>query len=162
MTCGILAMVFVLFSSLSPSEEAKTEWTLEINLQNFELGEINRIDWLVPVVVYRPSIENMEELESLNSEVWSPDINKTDRPIAYVYVPNSTFQGCGLISISREFQLEYGWPRGWIDPCHIGGWDLAGRSFKSVNGYEKKKLDNLENVPFKMLKNGNIELRYPK
>jgi len=119
---GILVVATFFIKSLSPTVATDIKRSMEINLQNVALGEIKRIDWLVPVVVYRPSPEDMAELAGLNANVWGPKIKANDNPVVYVYVPNSTYLGCGLKLISRDQQIEYGWPRGWFDPCHIGGW----------------------------------------
>ena len=90
----------------------------------------------------------MTSLKGLNAKVWGPPIETLEPPNAIVYVALSTHSGCKLIPITAD--IDRTWPPGWMDPCTMGAWDLAGRAYKHLNVSENTRLQNLRALDFEM------------
>lgn len=86
-----------------------------------------------PVVIFRPGVETARALVAANDLTAGPQLAPGMLPPAFVYYRVSTYRGCELAQ-RRQGELGQGWPGGWIDPCHVGAWDYAGRRIKGVNG----------------------------
>lgn len=155
---GLLIFVMPFLQSMSPTSEAVNNATQNVSIEDIKAGTYKMVQWQGrPVVVYRPSKESISELEAMNTEVWGPDITEDNHETLYVYEPISTYLGCSLVDIANRSESEY-WPDGWLDPCHVGLWDYAGRTFRVHNATRGLKLENLKSVKYKYIKNDVIQL----
>lgn len=163
-TLGLLGVVLSaapLVQSMKPSLLAENAAIQNIDVFSIKPGSYKKITWQgKPVIVFRPSNESIRILESLNKEVWGPPITSENASFVYVYEAISTYKRCGVVDTKERSTIIEGWPSGWFDPCHMGLWDYAGRSFRTYNVPDGVKLENLKTVQYRTIAKDTIQL-YP-
>lgn len=65
----------------------------------------------------------------------------------YSYIGTSTYRGCALQFLPED-EERYGtkWNGGWVDPCHIGAWDVQGKFLVGANSGSDTILPNLTEI----------------
>jgi ubiquinol-cytochrome c reductase iron-sulfur subunit len=158
---GAVVAVIPLFQSMHPTETQRELFAKQIRLDEIKPGVFSIIKFADrPVIVVRPDQEMLRDLRGLNSHVWGPSISSTEAPHVFVYVGVSTFRGCGVWHRPKgHVDMGPEWKGGWIDPCHMGAWDYAGRTLRDVNVPAGRKLENLPKQDFRFLEEGIVELQ---
>jgi ubiquinol-cytochrome c reductase iron-sulfur subunit len=147
--------------SMMPSSQAESAAIRNIDVFNIRPGSYKHLFWQgKPVIVFRPNSESIKTLESLNAEVWGPPITSENASFVYVYQAISTYKGCGVVDTKKRSTIIDGLPSGWFDPCHMGLWDYAGRSFRTYYAPDGVKLANLKAVQYRVIAKDTIQL-YP-
>ena len=146
---GVGIFVVTLISSLEPVTSKIDDKQTSIKLSSIETGEITPLDIIMgPMVVFKPSEEQIDDLISANSLVVGPKYNSSSMPKIFIYRPLGSM-GCKLSKFDKGDErmsvLKIKWPGGWIDPCRPGAWDFAGRVLKNVNA-PPDYVDKLHNL----------------
>jgi ubiquinol-cytochrome c reductase iron-sulfur subunit len=138
-----LAATLLFGVSLTPSLE-KLPLHLEIRLDTIQPGSFKVVEWRDrQIVIYRPSAESLADLRALNATSAAPKVPDDENPVAFIYSQVSTNRGCVVVHrAKKDPSLAMDWRGGWVDPCHFGEWDYAGRFLRR---YENGPvLSNLE------------------
>jgi len=128
-----------------------------IDWSRIEPGSFIETTWLgKPVVVFRPNEDTWAGLRSVDLEVWGPQSSDIGKTPVFVYEALSTFRGCRLNHIPKGSTfLKSDWPGGWMDPCHMGVWDYAGRAYQA---FASERLANLVKPSYRLLPREQVEL----
>ena len=128
---GLVATPFV--SSMYPLA-AKKDQVTRISLikpGTFKVILLNN----KPVAIFHPTASNIKDLIDLTPRAF----NNTEvlrNPKVFIYYLESTYKGCGLthapINASPKAisPSNLKWPGGFMDMCHYGEWDYAGRAIE--------------------------------
>lgn len=147
---GLAAASFPFLGSMKPSEKAKNDDLVLIDLPKLHPGQL--LELTVEgrrLLVLRPNEEQRESIRILSDHVWDSDSYAYNAGIgAYVYWGESTRWGCPLDdkppqeSRIKQWDENAEWLGGFWDPWCEVSYDYAGRSIKSYmytyNGYSAK------------------------
>lgn len=126
--CSVVGAAFAalpFIGSLTPSMSAATSASKVVSIDELLPGDIKIVSWMnTPIIFYKAS----------ESEIHS-------------YQGVSTYRGCALKYLPRD-EEEYGpkWEGGWIDPCHIGAWDMQGKFLAGANSDLNTVLPDLADI----------------
>ena len=149
---GIIIIALVLFNSLKPSVSKLPTDITSVKLSSIEPGVIKALNKLPGyIVIFRPNKKQIDELIAINNLVNNPKFTLMNIPKLFIYRPLGS-SGCRLLRYDRgndEMQWTNNeWPGGWIDPCHSGAWDYAGRAMIGINSSPDFEVENLQPLPY--------------
>jgi len=131
---GFLLLTYPFLASWNPNP--RSEIVKDINVAELPVGGKVFFNWRgKPAVLYKPTNEMVNYLVSLNEVANGPDYSTDDIPEFFVYTLVSTYLGCGLFDIEGNNNWSYKYV-GYVDPCHRGFWDYAGRLLPKVHAGE--------------------------
>ncbi len=143
---GFAAVPFI--KSMNPTIKAVGLPPKEVDVSHLSPGTYMMVELMnKPVVIYRTSEKSIKELEEINEKVWGPAITSKNASEYYVYIAVSTYLGC-KVTDTKEVKYVNNFPPGWFDPCHMGVWDYAGRTYKHIYLPDDRRLPNLRPVKF--------------
>lgn len=158
---GVVMAALPLIGSLSPTDEVSTNGrSMVFHMSAIPEGSFVEFHWHgSPLVVFRPDRSMIRQLTALNGDVKGEALSPETAPQLFVYVPVSTYLGCLLVHYPKGGG-PYGadWPGGWMDPCHYGAWDNAGRTLRAFNSISDRHLDPLESFDYRIVKDGVVEI----
>lgn len=142
----VAASIWVVGSSLAPTDAARTRSTYLLKVEELRPGEIREYELDGgPLLVYRPTNADMANLKFLDAHVWHPESKAFVTALgAFVYWGYSTKFGCKLQHIppgkfTTALDRNIDWRGAYVDPCHGPNYDYAGRTIKTYeftrNGY---------------------------
>ena len=155
---GLLFAAYPFLASWGPNPKSE-RLVLELDISGIPPGGSKLVEWRGrPFMIYRPSLESSQYLISLNEVANGPDYTLKNMPDFFAYFLLSTYLGCALKDTGEE---GFGYDKyvGYLDPCHSGFWDYAGRLLPSVHGGQG--LDNLDGASnYRKLPNSVIRFEY--
>jgi hypothetical protein len=160
--CGLIFVAVAAFpflASLYPSSVVGSRY-LEVQIFEIPLGSYKVVEWNnLPIAIVRPSPEMLKHLKENTSRTWSSLPIGGDEKV-FVIAIVSTYKKCGLQhegKASNRFAEDVHWPGGFVDPCHFGEWDYAGRALKLYPKMEgHMRLDDLAVPRYELIRDGTV------
>jgi Rieske Fe-S protein len=158
-----LSLFYLFWDYGTPNKESNSISTSGvISIKDIALGTYIEVEWRNrPVIIFRPDAAIELELKELNKFVNSPTFPFKEARF-FIYERISTNRGCGAVyKTAKEANNmeDVKWFGGWIDPCHYGAWDKAGRSYMRQPSHDAAaQLPNLSIPKWRYLSKDVIEL----
>lgn len=140
---GFVGVAAALFGSLRPSAQAVAADEVELPIAQLVAGRIVRLSVRGrPVLVLRPTPEQMRSVRLMDAHVWNPSL-ASFKPVidAFVYAGTDTRFGCELMQVEpgESTLVKYPapgrdaeWVGGYVDRCGFAAsYDLAGRAIRT-------------------------------
>ena len=144
---GVIFSAFPFVKSLSIGPKANNASLVTIDIPQLTVGHLKEMEINgINLYLLKPSKEQVEAIQSLNTHVWNSSINSFNSELgAYVYWGHSTKFGCPLeLKPAQESPILHWsqkaeWLGGYWDwRCEVS-YDYAGRAIKTYehtfNGY---------------------------
>lgn len=158
---GLIVVTYIFIASGTPTSTQLSNQGI-ISLKEIAPGAYIEVEWRNrPVIIFLSNSQTGNELATLNGYVHGPSFDSKQSRV-FVYERVSTYRGCGLVYRSQKegSNVEGAlWFGGWIDPCHFGSWDNAGRSYiRKPASDPSTQLPNLAIPKWRFITDREIEL----
>lgn len=145
---GAAFLTVPFIKSLKPSARAQAAGApIEVDISGLKPGDIMTVDWRgQPVWVLRRTQDEIDRLSKIDERLVDPESDDSQQP-PYAKNENRSIEPEYLVVIALcthlgcvptykpqpgNTQWDPNWPGGFLCPCHLSRYDLAGRVFKDV------------------------------